>query len=481
MALARNSVLSLMPTVAGVGVGILTVPLYVSIVGNERYGALLMAFVLLGYFGQADFGLGRAITQRLSSMSDSAPVERASVVWSALAGASVISLIGGAGLYFAVDLVFRNFFDAGPYIKAEVITAAWLFTLCVPVVMFTGVSTGALVGLERFGLVSVGNTLSTVLSQVLPLVSALYYSSDFSWLLAASIVGRIIGLAPILFSMASVFLYKQPINPSVAQSRRLFSFGSWIMVSAIIGPMMTMADRLVIGGVLGAAAVVAYSVPVQIASRTIMLPMAIVQAIFPRMASHAEGISVELGKESVVLVGQIYAFLIVGMICFSKPLLAIWLGNDLDPRSALVGQITLIGMWINAIANVPYALIQARGNSRYTAIIHLIELPIYFFILYGLGAAFGLSGVALAFTLRVALDCWLLFRKAGFVVGSLLNRLAGPSVIILLAFVSSLWIEDWLTGLATTIFLCTILTILTWVQMPTEAKDWIMVRLRRSL
>ena len=92
MALARNSILNLMPTLTGVVVSIATVPFYLSIVGTERYGALLLALVLLGYFGQADFGLGRAITQRLSSMPDASQEERASVVWSALAGAAVISL-----------------------------------------------------------------------------------------------------------------------------------------------------------------------------------------------------------------------------------------------------------------------------------------------------------------------------------------------------------------------------------------------------
>jgi len=478
MALARNSLLNLMPTVAGVAVSILTVPFYLSIVGTERYGALLLAFVLLGYFGQVDFGLGRALTQRLSSMPDALPSERASVVWSALAGASVISVIGGAVVLVAADLFFRFYFDAAADLKAEVLTSVWLFALCVPVIMFTGVSSGALVGLERFGVVSVGTIIGNILSQVLPLVTALYLSDEFSWLLAASIAGRVIGLLPIMASMALVFLCDQPVNPTSAQLRRLFSFGSWIMVTAIIGPLMTMADRLVIGGVFGAAAVVAYSVPVQIASRTVMFPMAIVQALFPRLASNAERDSVALGKVAVVLVGQLFAFVVVGLICLAAPLLDLWLGGDLDPRSVLVGQITLIGIWINALANVPYALIQARGNPRFTAVLHIIELPIYFALLYGFGAAFGLYGVALAFTVRVVLDCAALFQKAEFLVSSVLGRLAGPGAVILAAFATSLLIQDWMHAIMAAALYCTLLIALAWFQMPIEAKNWLTERLR---
>ena len=210
-----------------------------------------------------------------------------------------------------------------------------------------------------------------------------------------------------------------------------------------------------------------------------MFPMAIVQALFPRLAANAEQDSVELGKISVVLVGQLYAFLVIGLLCFAAPLLAIWLGDDLDPRSVMVGQITLIGFWVNAVANVPYALIQARGNSRFTAILHLLELPLYFIMLYGFGVKLGLYGVALAFTLRVILDCFALFYKAQFIDRYVLSRLAGPAALVLASFAVSPWIVDWLDAFVAASLVCGALLVFTWFQMPSEAKDWLLDRERR--
>ena len=132
MKLAKNSLLSLMPTLAGVAASILTVPFYISEIGNERYGALLVGLVLLGYFGQADFGLGRALIQRLSAQRDADAAERASIVWSALAGASGISVIGGGLIYLAASIFFGSFFEAPPALKAEALESVWLFALCVP-------------------------------------------------------------------------------------------------------------------------------------------------------------------------------------------------------------------------------------------------------------------------------------------------------------------------------------------------------------
>lgn len=479
MALVKNSLLGLVPTIAGVVVSLATVPLYLSMVGTERYGALLVAMVLLGYFGQADFGLGRAITQRLSSMRDGQPDERASIVWSALAGAAVISLIGGAIVYVAAGLFFGSFFDASAALRAEVVQSAWLFALCVPVIMLTGVASGALTGLERFGVVSIGTTIGNLLSQILPLVVASAYTVEFSWLLAASIIGRVIGLIPISYSMGMAFLVGQPVEPSSEQLRRLFAYGSWIMLTAIVGPLMVSADRVLIGAVLGGAAVVAYSVPTQIAMRTALFPVAVSQALFPRLAAGEAAESSALGSTSAVVVGQLYAFVVVGLMCLGGPLLQLWLGPALDPRSLMVGQITLIGFWLNALANVPYALIQAKGNSRFTAVLHVAELPVYVLMLWALGSSFGLYGVAMAFTLRNLIDCIALFQKAKFLDSVTLFGVAGPAAVIIVTCAAAQWVDGWASALAMASLSSGILMVLTWSNMPPEIRGWLVTRRQR--
>ncbi len=470
MTLVKNTLFSLLPTVAGVVVSIATVPFYISVFGTERYGALLIAFVLLGYFGQVDFGLGRAITQRLSSMPNASAQERASVVWSALGGASVVAAVGAALVYLAANVFFGSFFEADAGLRAEVLESTWLFALCVPVIMFTGVSSGALLGLERFGIVSAGTTIGNLSFQILPVLVGMFHSVEISWLLGASLVGRIIGLLPIMVSMWFVFLRAQPINPSTSQLRRLFSFGAWIMLTAIVGPLMTMSDRVVIGAAISAAAVVAYSVPFQIASRTVMFPMAIVQALFPRLASQESDDAALLGKDAVVVIGQTYAFVVTGLICLAEPLLRLWLGDGFDQRSVMVGQIALIGFWANAIANVPYSLIQARGNPRFTAVLHVIELPVYFAMLYGFGTTLGLYGIALAFSLRAMLDCVILFRKAELWDRKVAVRLVGPAIVILSAFFMSRWTQDWTLAIAVASLCTAVLLVMIWFQMPAQVR-----------
>lgn len=470
MAIARNSIYSLVPTVVGIALSILTVPFYISLVGTDRYGALLIAWVLLGYFGQADFGLGRAISQRLSAMPGADQTERAEVVWSALLGASVIATIGAVLVSIAANVFFGSFFDATEELRAEALSSTWLFALCIPVIMYTGVSSGALMGIERFGVVSIGSTLGSVVAQLLPLAVAIYHSVDLSWLLGASLVGRAVGLLPVMASMWQQFLRGQPANPSSAQLRRLFTYGSWIMVTAIVGPLMIMSDRVMIGAAIGAAAVVAYSVPFQIAQRTTIIPYGIVQALFPRLASQEEHHSIRLSQASLVFIGQLYAPLILGLICLAGPLLTLWLGKHLDPRSTLIAQIVLAGFWVNALANVPYTLIQARGNPRFTALLHVSELPLYALMLFVLSSYFGLAGAAAAFAIRCLIDCIVLMAKGGLWTRDILLKLCGPAVLVMAALAFCAGTTAWLYSLVAATVFCLLAVMLALAQMPDEVE-----------
>ena len=62
MKLLRNSAWSLLAAILPTLVSIATVPLFVPAIGAGRYGVLAIAWLVLGYFGAADFGIGRAIT-----------------------------------------------------------------------------------------------------------------------------------------------------------------------------------------------------------------------------------------------------------------------------------------------------------------------------------------------------------------------------------------------------------------------------------
>ncbi|WP_340588367.1 flippase [Erythrobacter alti] len=468
MKLVGNVLYSLTGTAAPAILSIVTVPFYIAQIGADRYGTLAIAWVLLGYFGAADFGIGRAITQRISTLRQADTQERVNAVWSALTVMVGFGVIITAVVYFFAKWYFAGPFDVDSEIRREAGSAVLTLALCTPVVAIGGVLSGSLMGLERFRAVSFATLIGNLGVLLLPLAASYLISVEISVLVLASLLARLVGVIVLAINVWATFFRTSLPSFSRADVKALFNFGGWVMVSALMGPLMLIADRFAIGIMRDAAAVAAFTIPFQVANRTLLFPIAVGQALFPRFASQGDVESRSDCLQYACFLGQIFAPVIVALICLAKPLLELWLGNQLDPRSISVAHIVLAGCWVNAIAVVPFAFVQARGNPRFTALLHTAELPIFIVAMVILGWNFGLSGFAAAFALRCLIDCLILLRKAGFSHRAAFTGLAVPALLVILALSVGTLVTDLrvLLAFAAALFLLTSTT--AWLQLPDQ-------------
>jgi O-antigen/teichoic acid export membrane protein len=94
--------------------------------------------------------------------------------------------------------------------------------------------------------------------------------------------------------------------------------------------------------------------------------------------------------------------------------LKLWVGEYVSEESTWVGRILCVGVFFNAIGSMYYSFLHASGRSKETAILHLIELPMFVGALYVCITYFGVVGAALAWTLRVVFDSLGLFYFTKF-------------------------------------------------------------------
>ncbi len=138
------------------------------------------------------------------------------------------------------------------------------------------------------------------------------------------------------------------------------------------------------------------------------LPSAVGRTLFARLSNTPKGnehIIYWLGMASLGLMTTIIAG---PLFVFAEPLLVLWLGEAFRGESAKVFQILLIGFVINAIAQIPFANLQAKGQAKLIAILHCVETIPYLILLYILTSKYGLSGVAWSWTLRILADTLIL-------------------------------------------------------------------------
>lgn len=137
--------------------------------------------------------------------------------------------------------------------------------------------------------------------------------------------------------------------------------------------------------------------------------------------------------------------------------LKIWVGYAFAFHAAPVGEIVLIGIWINGLAYIPYGHLQASNRPDLAAKFHLAELLPFICSLWIGVHYFGLIGAAWAWTARMAVDAVLLFTLTGqsrgwqsIIPGAslvLLAPLCAPENLtsiktlfaVVLVFVSAIW------------------------------------------
>jgi O-antigen/teichoic acid export membrane protein len=170
---------------------------------------------------------------------------------------------------------------------------------------------------------------------------------------------------------------------------------------------MVTADRFFISGVLGASLVAYYTVPFEALIRILVVPGALTSALFPRLASMGVDNPQEaqdLYKKCLKLVAVVLLPICILIIMASQWGLGLWLGEDFSNHAWLVVCILAVGIFLNGVAHVPFAAIQASGDAKTTACLHILELVIYIPVLFILMKSLGIAGAAIAWTLRVGVD-----------------------------------------------------------------------------
>src|ERR1700722_3654837 len=109
VSLSRHAGYNLVGSLIPIILSLITVPIYLKLVGTERYGVLAIAWLLLGYFGLFDLGLGRATSFRIASLHSGTPQQRADAFWSAIAVNIGMGLVGGLVLWIAATYFFGHF------------------------------------------------------------------------------------------------------------------------------------------------------------------------------------------------------------------------------------------------------------------------------------------------------------------------------------------------------------------------------------
>jgi len=399
-------------TVLPMAVGLLTIPMLIAGMGIERFGMLSIAWMIVGYFGVLDMGLGRALTQRVAYKIGSGELHHIkALVLVSLSVVLILGLLSASFVSLFAEKLIYDLFNISTIYLAESLKGVYWVAATIPLVIISTALFGVLEGQQYFGWTALVRAPLNLLMFVAPLI-ALQWSADLDVIFSSLFWVRSVALiALIIIVYGSLKIMPKP-EFSWQETKLLFSFGGWITVSNIISPVMVYFDRFYIASVLSVSVVAFYTTPVDLLVKFLLVPLALVGVMFAvfstEWSKHPQRV-IESYKKSVWIILIIMVPFTLLTILFAKFGLSLWLGSEFAEQSYFITQIIALGLFMNAMAMVPYALVQGIGRADITAKFHLAEMPIFVFLLWFFVDSFGLIGAAYAWTIRVTIDAILLY------------------------------------------------------------------------
>jgi len=318
-------------------------------------------------------------------------------------------------LLFLSPLLVNQLLEIPLSLKAEAQSMFVWLAFGIPLVFLSKSLAGVLGAAQRFDLVNAVRIPTGILTFCMPLVG-IALALDLS-----GIVGLILGIKVLegaAFFALDFRMYPALKNFSVsfALLPRIFGFGFWVMVSNLVSPLLVYIDRFLIGSLRSVTALAYYAVPYEAVTRLLVIPSSLTMSLFPAFSALSAGNAQEMShdifvrslKFTMVWMGPI----ILALMTFGGEILQFWLGSEFRTHGSMVLSILALGVFLNALAQIPFTLLHGMGRPDIPAKFHLLELPGYLVIAWFLIGRFGIEGAAAAWSLRVGIDLALLLIAA---------------------------------------------------------------------
>jgi O-antigen/teichoic acid export membrane protein len=476
--LARNTLLNFAGAIVPLLIAVAAIPYVIRNLGAERFGVLALSWVLGGYLGFLNLGLGPATTKFIAEMLGKGESHQVPVlVWTSVSLSAILGTIAGIGLAAATPLLIGRVFRLSPALADDARLVFFLIALSFPVVFATGSLRGVLEAGQRFDLVNAVNVPISSANFLLPPV-AVWLGFDLP-----AIVGFLL-LSKVGATLAYLVLDLR-VFPSLGQSfrfdrkvlRPLLGFGGWVSVAAAMGPIVAYLDRLLIAALISMAAVAYYAAPYEAVMRSAVVPGCLVGVLFPafsalrgaRQNAEVENLFVRSVRYLLLAWGPV----VILMLVLARDILRMWLGSDFAHQSTPVFQILAVGMLVSSVLWIPHVLLQAVGRPDIPVKIALLVLPVYTALVWVLISRWGIAGAGLALAIRVSLQGLLLFGACAYLRLASLRSWAGNRMVSSLTVLAGLgvalallaaWNRPWPTRAVFTVALALLYALVAWRQ-----------------
>ncbi|NOY89135.1 MAG: oligosaccharide flippase family protein, partial [FCB group bacterium] len=224
--LARNTIYNIMGRALPMIVAFFTIPQVIKGLGVESFGVLSLVWVVIGYFGIFDLGIGRATVKYVAEAVFHKEFDQlSSLFWTSLLLLVGFGLIGGALLSLFVPLLVNHIFNIPESLKHQSEISFFILAATMPFIIGSSGVRGTLEGQHRFDLINIIKIPASIITFVSPLI-VLLFTDNLIYIVAVLACNRVLSFSIYLIFCVRLLPHgKKPKLSEKTMIKKLFQFG----------------------------------------------------------------------------------------------------------------------------------------------------------------------------------------------------------------------------------------------------------------
>ncbi|MFI3221239.1 MAG: oligosaccharide flippase family protein [Methylococcales bacterium] len=396
--------------------GLIFVPVYIKYLGMEAYGLIGVFAMLQASLALLDMGMTPTLSREMARYTAGAhSIESIRDLLRTMEViAFIVAIFVGIGIWLGAVWLGTHWLQTEKIQATVLIQAISIMGLVIALRFIEGIYRGAIVGLQKQVWLSLtGAGLATLRSVGAVLVLVWVAPSIKVFFLWQGLVSLITIIIFIVATYCYLPISKQSARFSVVQLKFIWRFAGGMMVTTLLGIILTQIDKVVLSRLLNLEVFGYYTLAGTVAATINQLISPVIQAYYPRFTElvtqgNTDGL-IKVYHQSAQLISVLIIPATLMLVFFGYKMLVLWTGNViLAENVAPLLSLLALGTMLNGFMHIPYLLTLAYGRTKFgvyqnfIAVILLVPSIIFATLHYG---AMG------------AVWMWLIFNTISILIG----------------------------------------------------------------
>jgi len=402
---------------AEMAVGLLVLPFNVSHLGKAAYGLWMLTTSITAYFSVLDLGYSGALVKFVAQYRAKRDLRGLNEI---LSTTFHLFIVFGIVTYLAA-IVIAVFLDKVLKISPDQLYAGRVILLVTSIQFALGTAFsvfGAVInGFQRYDINNITGTVSSVVAAIVNVI-VLSLGYGLIELVIATTTVRVLTYWVYRANAYRVFpgLSLKPGNFRRNRLREVTSFSVFMLMIDWANKMNYSIDAIVIGMIMGTAAVAVWSVGQRLAEVTQRLTNQLNDILFPNVVDHSESSRLDR-LQAIFLVGTRLSLATVvpistALLLMGSPLIQSWVGPDFS-ESVIVVQLLALTVMIRVGNATAQTLLKGAERHKLVAYTNVVTALANLGLSVVLARMIGLAGVAIGTLVPVSVSAIFILFPAG--------------------------------------------------------------------